>query len=137
MVINLFDQNKENWVIGNLKHSGFYRVNYDNENWNLLIAQLNSDAYEIIDDISRAQLIDDSFSLGRAEIISQTIFLNVVKYLKREISGIPFEAAVEGFNYIDNMLSVDYIASESFKVFRFKCFFDKFFKLKINSYLGV
>ena len=122
MVINLFDQNKENWVIGNLKHSGFYRVNYDNENWNLLIAQLNSDAYEIIDDISRAQLIDDSFSLGRAEIISQTIFLNVVKYLKREISGIPFEAAVEGFNYIDNMLSVDYIASESFKVFRFKFF---------------
>ena len=123
MVINVFDQNKENWVIGNLKHSGFYRVNYDNENWNLLIAQLNSDAYEIIDDISRAQLIDDSFSLGRAEIIDQTIFLNVVKYLKREISGIPFEAAVEGFNYIDNMLSVDYIASESFKVFRILIFF--------------
>ncbi len=116
MVINLFDQNKENWVIGNLKHSGFYRVNYDSDNWNLLIAQLNSDAYGIIDDISRAQLIDDSFSLGRAEIIDQTIFLNIVKYLKREESGIPFEAAVEGFNYIENMLSVDYIASESLKV---------------------
>ena len=31
------------WVVVNLRHEGYFRVNYDEENWNALIGQLNTD----------------------------------------------------------------------------------------------
>ena len=68
--------NAETWILANVKHAGFYRVNYNQENLNFLINQLDSD-HLVIDTVSRAQLLDDSFSLGRAEKIEQTIFLDI------------------------------------------------------------
>jgi hypothetical protein len=59
VIININETNETDWVIGNIKHSGFYRVNYDLNNWNLLIKQLNNENYTLIDETSRAQLIDD------------------------------------------------------------------------------
>lgn len=32
--------NNNNWVIGNVREAGFYRVNYDTANWDALIGQL-------------------------------------------------------------------------------------------------
>ena len=104
-----------NWIIGNLKHSGFYRVNYDTENWNLLINQLFDD-HEMIEPTARAQLIDDSFNLGRAEYIDQITFLNITVYLNKEIDPLPFTTMFNGMNYIGDMLSTDYIAFNLFKV---------------------
>jgi flagellar biosynthesis regulator FlaF len=67
-----------NWIIGNLKHSGFYRVNYDDKNWILLIDQLRQN-HKAIEKTARAQLIDDSFNLGRAEIIDQLEFFKLTR----------------------------------------------------------
>lgn len=113
------------WLIGNLKHSGFYRVNYDQENWNLLINQLKQN-YTLIDPINRAQLLDDSFNLGRAELVDQLLFLNLTKYLDQEIDGLPFAAAFHGLDFISDMLSSDYFAYELFKV---KNFYENYFSL--------
>lgn len=55
----------DQWVIFNLRQTGFYRVNYDNDNWNLLIQQLNSD-HQVIHVINRAQIINDAMELARA-----------------------------------------------------------------------
>ena len=104
------------WIIGNIKHSGFYRVNYDQENWKLLIAQLENN-FSGINEVNRAQLLDDSFNLGRAEIINQTVFLEISKYLAAETEYIPWEAAVFGFSYINDMLaSCDDLIYINFKV---------------------
>ena len=35
--------NANDWIIGNLKQNGYYRVNYENGNWDKLIEQLNND----------------------------------------------------------------------------------------------
>ena len=51
MTIDLKDSSENNWIIGNIKHAGFYRVNYDKNNWNLLIKQLNED-FNCIDETS-------------------------------------------------------------------------------------
>ena len=92
------------WVVGNLHHSGFYRVNYDKKNWELLIQQLSSD-HAKIHEINRATLIDDAFNLGRAEKIVPKIFLDLVKYLQNEKDPIPWTAAFNALNFIGNMIS--------------------------------
>ena len=100
---------KSNWIIANLKHSGFYRVNYDMDNWNALIATLNNVDFKLIDETSRSQLIDDSYNLGRAEYIEQTVFLRVISYLRNannETTSDPYIVALTGINYIRDMMSL-------------------------------
>lgn len=104
------------WIIGNLKHSAFMRVNYDQQNWYMLIDQLKKDN-TIIDPINRATLLDDSFNLGRAEIVDQLLFMNMSEYLQYEQDGLPFVPALIGLDYIGNMLQNDYFTYDLFKVF--------------------
>jgi aminopeptidase N len=116
------------WILANVKHAGFYRVNYDSNNWNLLIEQLNID-HKVIDSTSRAQLIDDSFNLGRAEKLDQLFYLKVLSYLDKETDPLPFAAAFNGLDYIADMFAIDYFASEALKVL-----FSLFYSLKFFLY---
>ena len=52
------------WIVGNVRQFGYYRVNYDQQNWQALMDQLKSD-HHVISVKNRAQIIDDSFNLGR------------------------------------------------------------------------
>ena len=56
---------KDQWVIFNLQQTGYYRVNYDDHNWNLLILQLMND-HSAIATVNRAQIIDDAMNLAKA-----------------------------------------------------------------------
>jgi aminopeptidase N len=104
-----------NWIIGNIQHSGFYRVNYNQHNWNLLIEQLNNN-HELIHPINRGQLLDDSFNLGRSTILDQIVFLNITKYLVKELHTIPFQVVLkEGFDYIETMLQSNYTQLVNFQ----------------------
>lgn len=107
------------WIIGNLQHAGYYRVNYDTDNWNALMRQLD-DHHELIPAIHRAQLLDDAFNLGKADLIDQLLFLNMSRYLVREHHFQPFTAAFHGLDYIAEMLLRDYFAFERFKSFYMK-----------------
>ena len=60
---NLPDDDK--WVIFNVQEAGYYRVNYEDANWQLLSKQL-SDNHDVIHSTNRAQLIDDSLNLASA-----------------------------------------------------------------------
>ncbi|MEQ2312735.1 hypothetical protein AMECASPLE_034273 [Ameca splendens] len=52
------------WLLGNINQTGYFRVNYDLQNWKLLIQQLHSNP-QIISVGNRAGLIDDAFNLAR------------------------------------------------------------------------
>ena len=80
----------------------------------MLIEQLNTD-HTVFDETSRAQLIDDSFNLGRAGMIDQIKFLEIVSYLSKDNSPIPFFAAFQGLNYIEKMLVNKFQEFEMFK----------------------
>ena len=80
------------WVIVNIRETGYYRVNYDSDNWDLLTQQLNGDNFEVIHVINRAQLIDDSLNLARAEIISYDVAFGILEYLRQEIDFAPWSA---------------------------------------------
>lgn len=78
---------------------GFYRVNYDLQNWNMLIEQLMSN-YKEIHVLNRAQLIDDSFNLARAGELSYVVPLTLINYLDKEHDFIPMYSALNGLTYL-------------------------------------
>lgn len=55
--------------------SGYYRVNYDQRNWQLLSAALRSGA--VRSPITKAQLIDDAFNLAKASNLDYSYALGL------------------------------------------------------------
>lgn len=92
------------WVIFNVQQTGYYRVNYDNENWKLIAEELNNGDFEDIVPTNRAQLIDDSLNLANAGKLDYEIALEVVSYLQRETDLIPLKAANNNLNFLRRML---------------------------------
>jgi aminopeptidase N len=106
---------KDSWYVANLKYSGFYRVNYDLQNWNRLIKQLKTDP-EKIDRINRAQILSDLFNLGRSELINQSIFFDAVTYLKKEQSPLPFEIFFSSIIFLNDIIESDKNTYDLYKV---------------------
>jgi len=94
-----------NWIIGNVMERFYYRVNYNQENWDALVGVLDTN-HEDIEVKNRAQLVDDSFNLGRAGIVNQTLFFDITQYLSDEEEYTPWWSASRGFSYINKMYSV-------------------------------
>uniref|UniRef100_A0A1B0CGD7 Aminopeptidase n=1 Tax=Lutzomyia longipalpis TaxID=7200 RepID=A0A1B0CGD7_LUTLO len=74
----------EEWVLFNVQQSGYYRVNYDAQNWRLLANELNQGSPFAISTINRAQIIDDSFNLAYSDIVPFTLALEIIKYIRFE-----------------------------------------------------
>ncbi|KAF0715024.1 mucin-12-like isoform X6, partial [Aphis craccivora] len=87
------------WFIFNIQSTGFYRVNYDTDNWSLLIRQLKETPNEI-NVINRAQLIDDSFNLARADKLHYSVPLRISSYLKIEEDVLPWYSVINGYAYL-------------------------------------
>uniref|UniRef100_A0A2S2NAD6 Aminopeptidase n=2 Tax=Schizaphis graminum TaxID=13262 RepID=A0A2S2NAD6_SCHGA len=87
------------WYIFNIQSIGFYRVNYDVDNWMALIKQLN-DTPTDIHVLNRAQLIDDAFNLARSGQLDYSVALHLSKYLKNENNTTPWYSAMNGFAYL-------------------------------------
>lgn len=78
---------------------GFYRVNYDQENWERLVHLLNV-SHGTIHVLNRAQLLDDSFNLARAGLLNYSSALDLSTYLKNEDDVIPWYTAIECLSYV-------------------------------------
>ncbi|XP_042339832.1 aminopeptidase Ey-like [Plectropomus leopardus] len=86
------------WLVANINMKGFFRVNYDSENWNRLLSKLSS-GHEDIPVINRAQIIDDAFNLARAKMVNTTLALTTTKFLHKEVDYMPWETARRNLNY--------------------------------------
>lgn len=73
---------------------GIYKVNYDEENWNLLIKYLQTDEYFNIPTLNRVQLISDAADLAFIGNLKYDIFFELLKYLKVEGEYLPWKAAL-------------------------------------------
>ncbi|XP_063781891.1 aminopeptidase N [Pseudophryne corroboree] len=90
------------WFLANIDVTGYYRVNYDDGNWDRLIDQLKRNNSEI-PLINRAQIIDDAFNLARAKIIQTTRALETTTFLSEEVEYMPWQAAISNLNYFTQM----------------------------------
>lgn len=86
------------WLVANINMKGFYRVNYDLENWERLLRKLST-KHQDIPVINRAQIISDAFNLARAKIVDTTLALRTTVFLDKEVEYMPWETARSNLNY--------------------------------------
>ena len=104
MTLSNLNLSPTEWVIFNIQETGYYRVNYDRLNWQMIINQLNKESFRNISTINRAQLIDDALNLARAGKLDYTTALDVTSYLAHETEYLPWKAAFTAMHYLDDML---------------------------------
>ncbi|XP_076645839.1 aminopeptidase N [Halictus rubicundus] len=94
----------DDWVIFNVQQIGYYRVNYDEKNWRMLVNSLKSKDFKKIHEVNRASLIDDAFNLAKSGYIDYSIPFNLSAYLIQERDYEPWLAAVNNFKFLNKML---------------------------------
>ncbi|NWY31069.1 AMPN Aminopeptidase, partial [Pheucticus melanocephalus] len=99
---NNFRLNSPDWLLLNLNVTGYFRVNYNQENWNQLIEQLDTN-HTVFPVINRAQIIDDTFNLARAKYVNVTLALSTTRFLAQETEYMPWQAALTNLKYFQQM----------------------------------
>ncbi|KAJ6668826.1 hypothetical protein lerEdw1_012312 [Lerista edwardsae] len=98
----------------NQDHVGFYRVNYETQDWDDL-AVIMMNGHENFSLADRAGFLEDAFSLARAGLLNYTYALNLIRYLEKEEDYIPWHRAVAAVSYIGDMLKDDSILYPKFQ----------------------
>lgn len=94
----------DRWMLFNIQGSGLYRVNYDEENWKMLLNTLNSDKFDEISMFSRILLMEDSASLAWTGDLKYDVFFTILNYLKREEKYLPWKTALKNVGVINGLL---------------------------------
>merc|ERR1719464_939165 len=93
----------ETAVVFNVQETGYYRVNYDVRNWQMIAQQLERDHLSI-HVVNRAQIIDDAINLAKSGHLDYQTALSVTGYLSKEVEYVPWVSALNGLSYINTML---------------------------------
>ncbi|XP_049779122.1 aminopeptidase N-like isoform X2 [Schistocerca cancellata] len=105
----------DDWLLLNMNVTGYYRVNYDEQNWALVTAQLLRDPLAV-PAVARAQLLDDAASLaGAAQLLPAGTALQLASYLRFEYGYIPWRAVPGVLRNLELLIDED--AAENFKEF--------------------
>ncbi|XP_054433561.1 aminopeptidase N [Pteronotus mesoamericanus] len=99
----LFKTRADEWVLLNINVTGYYQVNYDEDNWRKIQGQLRNNL-SVIPVINRAQVIHDAFDLASAHMVPVTLALNNTLFLINEKEYLPWEAALSSLSYFKYML---------------------------------
>uniref|UniRef100_A0A8C6UH67 Aminopeptidase n=1 Tax=Neogobius melanostomus TaxID=47308 RepID=A0A8C6UH67_9GOBI len=76
------------WVLANLNVVGYYRVNYDQSNWNKLLNALNTN-----------HSVRQNDQTYLAKIVSTTLALSTTVYLDKERDFMPWESATDNMDF--------------------------------------
>lgn len=92
------------WILVNKQVTGYFRVNYERSNWNLLSAALERDDFGQINILNRAQLLDDAVNLAKARQLDFDIAFDLLAYLRRETDYVPWAVAANAIPYLSRNL---------------------------------
>lgn len=92
--VDLQPDNATFYVV-NAQQVGFYRVNYDTDNWNTIKVMLKIRP-EGIHVLSRAQIVDDLFNLAEAGHLEYDFAFDILEYLENEVDYRPWRSALNG-----------------------------------------
>ncbi|XP_033310008.1 glutamyl aminopeptidase-like isoform X1 [Bombus bifarius] len=112
LVIELDDP--VDWIKFNAHEVGYYRVNYEQNEWNPLYNILRCQ-HETLSALDRAHLLEDVFSLAYAGQLDYGLVMNMMKYLKRGRHPIPWCVASSKLMYIFSLLRDGGVFPKAFK----------------------
>lgn len=92
------------WVLLNQQQTGFFRVQYDAENYRLLTNELISGDLKKIHPNSRSQILDDLFDFTKTHRLPDSLFFDLIRYLKNETEYAPWASANRAIAYISKQL---------------------------------
>lgn len=102
------------WLKFNSHQIGYYRVNYEDDMWEEIIADLvaTPEKFAIAD---RAHLLNDVFALADASQVSYGIALDMTTYLEKESDFVPWYVAATKLqalqiNLIQTEIYMDYLS---------------------------
>lgn len=127
--------NPSEWLILNIQETGYYRVNYDNMNWQMIIKQLHKNSFRDISTINRAQLVDDALNLARAGRLDYATALDVTSYLAHETEYLPWKAAFTAMHYLNDML-IDMPGYDKFRIYVLKLLDNVYKQVGFKDSLG-
>jgi len=84
----------------NLEAMGFFRVNYELENWKKIVKQLDTNPQKIKDEI-KAMLISDSFDLSRAGYLEADLPLRLTRFLAVNTNIFPWSIFLDRFKFYE------------------------------------
>lgn len=97
------------WIVVNNQATGYYRVNYDEANWEALIEVLEDpNTATLIHEYNRAQIYDDYFNLPaflKTSPLNYGLVLRMLKALKHERSYSVWKSGLTIMNYLLNQLT--------------------------------
>ncbi|XP_047528953.1 membrane alanyl aminopeptidase-like [Vanessa atalanta] len=95
----------DDWVIFNLQGQGYYRVNYDDQLWDRIIAALEDpETREIIHPFNRASLLDDSLNLARAGRLDYDIAFRIALTMEHELDYSVWRSFVRNMDFLRKRL---------------------------------
>ncbi|XP_077979572.1 aminopeptidase N-like [Glandiceps talaboti] len=101
--LDLVGVEDNDWVLFNIDKWGFYRVNYDDDNWQKLATQLKTD-HTVITDQSRASMIDDAFHVSQPFHTDNVNALRLTEYMDKELAYVIWETVILNLGYTHDML---------------------------------
>ncbi|KAH8417486.1 hypothetical protein KR222_000997, partial [Zaprionus bogoriensis] len=98
--------NSEEWLILNKQSTGYYRINYDTQNWQLIIDGLTTRPHKI-HPRNRAQFISDLYRFSTSGRVPHATLLQLLTYLPQENQYAPWSAANTAITLFNRYLSGD------------------------------
>ena len=100
--------------------TGYYRINYDNDNWEKLARYLNSTEYMNVHVLNRAQIIDDAYFFLLRNKLEYSFFEQLTYYLSNETN---YVAWYPMFKILENISGFfPFSKSTKIKVNNNKCY---------------
>ncbi|MQG73248.1 MAG: M1 family metallopeptidase [SAR202 cluster bacterium] len=100
--ISISVRSSPNWIKANPDQTGFYRVNYTDENWNKLELVLHSGQLSPTD---RLGLQNDAYALMRAGIVPATRFLSLAGQYRAETNAMVWGDLSANIRSLDRLLT--------------------------------
>ncbi|XP_031337247.1 aminopeptidase N-like [Photinus pyralis] len=96
---------KEGWILFNKQQTGYYRIMYDEKNWNLLKQQLNEKDHTKIHIYNKAQLIDDTFTFASNGQMEYGDAFELTKFLRNETQYVPIATFLKHARMLEERLA--------------------------------
>lgn len=93
------------WLIINNEQTGFYRVQYDDQNYKLIANELTTGDMNKFKITTRSSIISDVFDFANTERLNYTVVFDIIKYLEHELEYVPWSSAFTGLNNVDRLFA--------------------------------